>query len=63
MIGGRHSGGKRGRGAPGKTVVFGMLERQGDVMTRIVENVRRVTLEVVAVEALDPCPCVAQASC
>ncbi len=45
MIGGKRSGGKRGRGAPGKTVVFGMLERQGNVMTRIVENVRRATLE------------------
>ena len=46
MIGGKRSGGKRGRGAPGKTVVFGMLEREGDVITRIVENVRRVTLEL-----------------
>jgi transposase-like protein/predicted RNA-binding Zn-ribbon protein involved in translation (DUF1610 family) len=45
MIGGRRSGGKRGRGAPGKTTVFGMLEREGDVMTQIVENVRRATLE------------------
>jgi transposase len=45
MIGGKRSGGKRGRGAPGKTVLFGMLERQGDVMTRIVENVRRTSLE------------------
>jgi len=45
IIGGKRSGGKRGRGAPGKTVVFGMLERQGDVMTKIVENVRRATLE------------------
>ncbi len=45
MIGGKRSGGKRGRGAPGKTVVFGMLERGGDVMTRIVDNVRRATLE------------------
>ena len=45
MIGGRRSGGKRGRGAPGKTVVFGMLERGGDVMTRIVQDVRRRTLE------------------
>lgn len=45
MIGGKRSGGKRGRGAPGKTVVFGMLERDGGVMTRIVENVRRATLE------------------
>jgi transposase len=32
-------------GRPGKTFVFGMLERQGGVMTRIVENVRRATLE------------------
>ena len=45
MIGGKRSGGKRGRGAPGKTVVFGMLERDGDVMTRIVGDVTRKTLE------------------
>ena len=44
-IGGRRSGGKRGRGAPGKTVVFGMVERGGDMMTRIVPNVRKATLE------------------
>ena len=44
-IGGRRSGGKRGRGAPGKTVVFGMVERGGDVMTRVVPNVRKATLE------------------
>ena len=44
-MGGRRSGGKRGRGAPGKTAVFGMVERGGDVMTRVVPNVRRATLE------------------
>ena len=44
-IGGRRSGGKRGRGAPGKTVVFGMVERGGDVMTRVVSNTRKATLE------------------
>ncbi|MEE9159842.1 MAG: IS1595 family transposase [Gammaproteobacteria bacterium] len=44
-VGGRRKGGKRGRGAPGKTVVFGMLEREGDVMTRVVPNVKRKTLE------------------
>ena len=44
-IGGRRKGGKRGRGAPGKTVVFGMIERGGDVMTRVVPNVKRKTLE------------------
>ena len=44
-IGGRRKGGKRGRGAPGKTIVFGMVERGGDVMTRVVPNVKRKTLE------------------
>ena len=28
-VGGKTTGGKRGRGAPNKTVVFGMLERDG----------------------------------
>jgi transposase len=36
----------KGAGAlPGKTTVFGMVERGGDVMTRIVENVKAATLE------------------
>ncbi len=43
MVGGVSKGGKRGRGAPGKTVVFGMMER-GDVMTKVIPNVRRATL-------------------
>jgi transposase len=46
-VGGRTSGGKRGRGAANKTIVFGMLERGGDVMTHIVPNTRRTTLEAV----------------
>lgn len=44
LIGGKRSGGKRGRGAPGKTVVFGMLEKAGDVMTHVVPDVKRETL-------------------
>ena len=44
-VGGKKSGGKRGRGAPGKTVVFGMMERDGDVMTKVVPNVRKKTLQ------------------
>jgi transposase-like protein/predicted RNA-binding Zn-ribbon protein involved in translation (DUF1610 family) len=43
-VGGKSHGGKRGRGAAKKTVVFGMLERQGDVMTRVVPNARSATL-------------------
>ena len=43
-IGGKRPG-PRGRGATGKTVVFGMLEREGDVRAGPVANVRRTTLE------------------
>src|ERR1700693_2713890 len=32
-IGGYRRGGRRGRGAPNKTIVFGMLQRGGQVMT------------------------------
>ena len=42
-VGGRRPG-VRGRGAAGKTVVFGMLERDGDVMTCVVPNVKGCTL-------------------
>ena len=44
-IGGVRKGGKRGRGAPGKTVVVGALERGGEVTTAVVPNVRKVTLQ------------------
>ena len=43
-VGGQTSGGKRGRGAPNKIVVFGMLERNGDIMTKVVPNVKKKTL-------------------
>jgi len=36
--------GKRGRGAAGKVVVFGMLKRHGRVFTVIVENTKTKTL-------------------
>jgi transposase-like protein len=36
--------GKRGRGAEGKTPVFGMVEREGEIRAEVVENVRTVTL-------------------
>jgi transposase-like protein len=42
-LGGKRPG-KRGRGAAGKTVVFGMMEREGNVMTHVVPNVKRKTL-------------------
>lgn len=36
--------GKRGRGAEGKTPVFGAVERGGKIKTEVVKNVRQVTL-------------------
>jgi len=36
--------GKRGRGAENKSIVFGMVERQGSVQAKQVENVKRKTL-------------------
>lgn len=44
MIGGKRPG-KRGRGAAGKTVVMGMVERDGNVRAGVVPNVKRKTLE------------------
>jgi transposase-like protein len=43
-VGGKTTGGKRGRGAPNKAVVFGMLQKDGDVMTKVVPDVKRHTL-------------------
>ena len=45
VIGGHRRGGKRGRIAPGKTIVLGMLQRGGAVMTKVVKNVQKKTLE------------------
>ena len=40
-FGGRRKG-RRGRGARGKSIVFGLLERDGRVYTRVVEHVSKV---------------------
>ena len=42
-VGGKRPG-KRGRGAAGKTPAFGIVERQGVVMTKVVPNVKAMTL-------------------
>jgi transposase len=39
--------GKRGRGAGGKTIVFGVLKRHGKVYTEIVPDCSRKTLQVI----------------
>lgn len=43
-VGGKRKGGKRGRGAEGKTIVFGMLEREGSIKGQVVPNVKGNTL-------------------
>lgn len=45
---------KDGRGGKGKTVVFGMLERGGDVMTRVVPDRKRNTLLPIITENVKP---------
>lgn len=44
-FGARRVKGKRGRGAYGKTIVFGLLKRDGKVYTEIVPNCQQATLQ------------------
>ena len=44
-FGPRRVRGKRGRGAGGKTIVFGIFKRQGHIYTEIVPNCRQKTLQ------------------
>ena len=46
-FGPRRVKGKRGRGASGKTIVFGLIQRQGRVYTEIVPDCRKATLQAV----------------
>ena len=46
-FGARRVKGKRGRGAHGKTIVFGIFKRNGKVYTEIVPNCRRSMLQAV----------------
>jgi len=45
FFGARRVKGKRGRGALGKTIVFGIFRRNGSVFTEIVPDCRRATLQ------------------
>ena len=49
-VGGRKSGGKRGRGAPGKTIVMGLAERGGRFRAEVIPNVKKDTLRNVVLE-------------
>src|SRR5215213_640672 len=44
-FGARRVRGKRGRGASGKTIVFGLLKRDGKVYTEIVPDCKKATLQ------------------
>ena len=46
-FGPRRVRGKRGRGASGKTIVFGLLKRNGCVYTEIVPNAAKATLQAI----------------
>jgi transposase len=46
-FGRRRIRGKRGRGAGGKTVVFGIFKRQGRVYTQIVPDAKKATLRAI----------------
>ena len=46
-FGARRVKGKRGRGAKGKTIVFGILKREGKVYTEIVPDAQKATLQAI----------------
>jgi transposase-like protein len=46
-FGARRVRGKRGRGASGKTIVFGIFKRNGSVYTEIVPDCRKKTLQAI----------------
>ena len=51
---GGHRPGKRGRGAAGKTVVFGMKERGGRMVTEVIPNVKKATLRDATLRNVEP---------
>mgnify|MGYP003120468541 CR=1 FL=1 len=53
-FGRRRMPGKRGRGATGKTVVFGIFKREGKVYTQIVPNAQKKTLQDIIRGKIDP---------
>ncbi len=53
-VGGVRHGGKRGRGAEGKTIVMGLKERDGRMTTQIIPNVKMSTLRNVTLRNVEP---------
>ena len=52
-VGGKRSGGKRGRGAPGKTIVMGLKQRDGAMKTVVIPNVKKTTLREIVNEQVE----------
>ncbi len=52
-VGGRRPG-KRGRGAAGKTIVFGMKERGGRMMAEVIPDIKKATLREKVNEKVEP---------
>lgn len=53
-VGGRTTGGKRGRGAPNKTIVMGLVERGGNTVATVIPNVKKDTLRSVVLDNVAP---------
>jgi len=53
-VGGRRSGGKRGRGAEGKTIILGMQERGGRMTAEVIPNVKKPTLREAVNRNVEP---------
>ncbi len=53
-VGGRRSGGKRGRGAPGKTIVMGLVSREGPMKAVVIPDVKKDTLRNVVLDNVEP---------
>jgi transposase len=51
-IGGYKSG-KRGRGSENKSIVFGMLQKDGDIIAEVVDNVKKSTLQPIIAENIE----------
>lgn len=53
-VGGRRSGGKRGRGAPGKTIVMGLKQRDGKMIATVIPDVKLATLKAETLKHVAP---------
>lgn len=53
-VGGVRRGGKRGRGAEGKTIVMGMAERGGKIAAQVIPDIKKATLRGVVLKNVEP---------